>query len=436
MADEQSRRSLLKTLAVGGALYGSASLAAPSAAPAQGLAATPDMRTLMHNGGEDRAYMLGLLEKMATPILSRMARGRLQAEWTPEVSPTWDGRDIKLSYLEALGRLLEGIAPWLALPDDDSPEGRLRKTLRDQALASITHAVDPKSSDYLLWSDRNQALVDSAIFSSALLRAPKALWEPLSTKTKQRVIAEIQGLRRVSPPYSNWLLFAAINEAFLLSVGAQWDPVRIGIAARKFDEWYVGDGWYGDGPRFHFDMYNSFVIHTMLAGLLDTLVATNTTLTKWDVGAQYKTHVQRMQRYAESLERMIGPDGAIPPIGRSLTYRTGAHQPLGYLAWKKLLPEKLPEGQVRAATLATQRRVFADPSNFDMQGFLTIGFTRHQPSLADVYSNAGSMYVAAASLLALGLPADDNYWTAPPQPWTMAKAYGGQDFPKDYYAAY
>ena len=56
-----------------------------------------------------------------------------------------------------------------------------------------------------------------------------------------------------------------MNEAFLLAVGAQWDPVRIEFAVRKFDEWYVGDGWYADGERFHFDYYNSFVIHPMLA---------------------------------------------------------------------------------------------------------------------------------------------------------------------------
>jgi hypothetical protein len=86
--------------------------------------------------------------------------------------------------------------------------------------------------------------------------------------------------------------------------------------------------------------------------------------------------------------------------------------------------------------MASQRRVFADPSNFDANSFLTIGFTRHQPSLGDIYSNAGSMYIASESLIALGLPANDSYWTAPPQPWTMRLAYSGQDFPKDYYVDY
>ena len=91
---------------------------------------------------------------------------------------------------------------------------------------------------------------------------------------------------------------------------------------------------------------------------------------------------------------------------------------------------------MRAATVAAQRRVFADPSNFDERGFLTIGFTRAQPSLGDWYSNAGSMYIASQSLVALGLPADAPYWTVPAQPWTMRLAYSGRDFAKDYPVSY
>jgi hypothetical protein len=33
---------------------------------------------------------------------------------------------------------------------------------------------------------------------------------------------------------------------------------------------------------------------------------------------------ERAKRYAAVQERMIGPDGTFPPIGRSLAYRCGA----------------------------------------------------------------------------------------------------------------
>ncbi|MBN2970729.1 BNR repeat-containing protein [Roseomonas aeriglobus] len=45
------------------------------------------------DGKTDRAYMLDLLRRMAAPVLSRVALGQLQRDWTPELSPTWDGHD-------------------------------------------------------------------------------------------------------------------------------------------------------------------------------------------------------------------------------------------------------------------------------------------------------------------------------------------------------
>ena len=407
-------------------LAGVASAAAESAAP----------RRKSEGASDDRQYMVDLLAQMARPVLEPMSEGRLQSVFKPELSPNWDGRNMKVAYLECFGRLISGIAPWLALPDDTSAESKLRTVLRQQAVASYAHSVDPASPDYLLWREAPQALVDSAYFTRAFLRAPRQLWEPLDAITKKRVIEEIKGLRRFSPPYTNWLLFAAMNEAFLLSIGEEWDPIRIDLAIRKMNEWYVGDGWYADGPRFHFDHYGAYVIHPMLVEILEVLHATKATFNSLNAAALLDQAYKRMQRYGEHLERLIGPDGSYAPIGRSLTYRTAAFQPLGLLAWRKRLPPSLPEGQVRAATLAAQRAIFRFPSNFNDKGFLTLGFTGHQPKLADWYSNAGSMYLVAESLIALGLPAGDSYWTAPALPWTSKKAFSGQEFPKDYYVEY
>lgn len=411
--------------AIAASLGNEATAQAGGAAPAAG-----------GTGAEDRAYMVDLLQRMAAPVLGPIAKGQLQARFKPELSPTWDGRPPEVAYLECFGRLMAGIAPWLALPDRDDVEGRSRRTLRTQALAGYAQSVDPRSDDYLFGTGAEQALVDAAFFTNALIRAPKALWDPLDAKTKARIVTEIRKLRSVSPPYSNWLLFAAMNEAFLLSIGEQWDPVRIDLAVRKVLEWYVGDGWYADGPHFHFDYYGSYVIHPMLVEILEVLVATDAHFNSLKSKELLEQARKRMQRYGQSLERMIGPDGSYPPIGRSITYRTAVFQPLALLAWRQWLPATLPAGQVRAATIAAQRAIFSNPTSFDDSGFLTIGFCGHQPALADSYSNAGSMYLASLSLLALGLPADNGYWVAAPQPWTSRSAFAGAPFAKDYYVSY
>jgi len=413
------RRDFIKTAVLGTTLLTGA--AAPSHAAAAAAA-------------DDRIAWRDLLTRIATPVLASMAKGRLKKTMPVEVSPIWDGRDRAVTYLECFGRLMSGLSPWLASPDSGTAEDAERKKLTGWALESYAHSVDPKSPDYLLWRKEGQPLVDSAYFSNALIRAPKQLWEPLDKQTKARIVQELKLLRRVGPPYSNWLLFAAMNEAFLLSIGEEWDPIRINLALRKITEWYVGDGWYADGVRFHLDYYNSYVMHPMLVEILEVLVKTGTNF-NWPGGASkdlLDQAMKRMQRYGEHLERLISPDGAYPVVGRSSTYRTAVFQPLALLAWRKKLPATLSEGRVRAAMSAVHRRVFANPSNFTADGFLTLGFCGHQPEIADRYSNNGSMYITSESLLPLGLAASDSFWTAPAEDWTSKRAFAGQPFVRDH----
>lgn len=387
--------------------------------------------TNLQNATNEREYWTSLLYKISQPVLSNMAKGELRKNMTVEVSPTWDGRDKAVTYMECFGRLISGLAPWLTLPQDNTQEGRQRKQLQEWALQSYTHSVDPASADYLLWRNEGQPLVDSAYFSNALIRAPKQLWEPLEENTKKRIITELKQLRRVKPPYTNWLLFAAMNEAFLMMIGEDYDPMRIDLTIKKMEEWYVGDGWYADGTRFHFDYYNSFVIHPMLLEILEVMFNLNKVNRK-----TYEQALKRCQRYAEHLERLISPEGTFPPFGRSLTYRTGAFQPLSLLAWKKQLPEKLSEGQVRAALTAVHQSIFSNPTNFTKDGYLTIGFAGHQPELGDWYSNNGSMYITSESFLPLALAVSDTFWTAEKEDWTAKKAYANFKFNKDYPVEY
>lgn len=377
---------------------------------------------------DDRTYWADLMYKISEPVLSNMSKGELSKNMELELSPTWDGRDKRVTYMECFGRLMSGLAPWLALPDDNTSEGKKRKQLREWALKSYAHSVDPNSPDYLLWRNEGQPLVDAAYIANSFLRAPKQLWEPLDELTKKRYIEEFKQLRRVDPPYTNWLLFSAMVETFLMSIDEQYDAYRIHSAIRKMEEWYVGDGWYADGEHFAFDYYNSFVIQPMYVEVLEHLVEKKRMVKP----EQLETARKRMQRYSMILERLVSPEGTFPVFGRSMTYRAGVFQPLALLSWRKNLPQELPEGQVRAAMTSVLKRMFSAEGNFTQKGFLQLGFAGHQPKLADWYTNNGSLYLTSLAFLPLGLPADDSFWTSSPQDWTSKKAWSGQDFPKDH----
>lgn len=423
----------------------------------------------------DREVWVSLLYQMAKPILEPMSEGKLQQVMSYEsgnleVSPTWDGRNKKVSYMEAFGRLMAGLAPWLSLPDDDTPEGQMRKQVREWALKSYANAVDPANPDYLGWQSGGQTLVDAAYVVESFHRAWDALWEPLDTTTKLRYVKELQQLHQYDPPYQNWLLFCGMEEAFLMKAEASlkkagvntgeapiYDAFRIKTAANKAEEWYIGDGWYADGPSFAFDYYNSYVIHPMYAEIVEMVcdVQPNNSYLIRSLDLNYKEKGpkdrlflirQRMQKYSCILERMISPEGTYPVYGRSIPYRLAVFQPLAMLAWQKNLPSELSNGQVRAAITAVMKNMYKGdlekiftgkasdnaPTNFNAGGFLTIGFVGSHPNVADIYTNNGSLYMTSLAFLPLGLPADDPFWTDPAEKWTSKKAWEGEDFPKDH----
>ncbi|GAB3419312.1 DUF2264 domain-containing protein [Niabella aquatica] len=381
----------------------------------------------------DRAYWVSLLDKIATPVLANMSRGALRKNMPMVYSPTWDGRNKQVGYMEAFGRLIGGIGPFLALPVDNTAEGKIRARLLKQVHQSLAHSVDPQSPDYLFWGDGKtpQPIVDAAHIAQGFLYAPQALWQPLSDKTKQQYIHEFKTIRRIKPFKSNWLLFAAIIESFLLSIDEDIEAPRIDNAIDQINKWYVGDGWYSDGDRFHFDHYNGYVIHPMLVDVLRVNVAKGRRDQK-----EYDTAYKRMQRYGSFLERYISPEGTYLVVGRSSTYRVGAFQPLVKLALEEALPAEIKPAQVRCALTKVMKRMFI-PSTFTKDGWLTLGLLGDkQIDLADYYSNTGSMYVTSLVFLALGLPAGHEFWSAAFTEWTQLKAWSGKPFPKDYAVNY
>ena len=396
------------------------------------LAACEYVRYLEAPKNSDRAYWCDLLYRMAEPVLKPMSKGRLQATMQVEVSPTWDGRNQKVIYMEAFGRLMAGLAPWLSLPDDATDEGAKRKQLRAWALKSYAHAVDPQSPDCLLWQGEGQALVDAAYLAESFLRGYEALWLPLDEQTKARYIECFIGLRVIDPPYTNWLLFSSTIEAFLAKAGAAYDPYRINSAIRKVEEWYTGDGWYADGPSFAFDYYSSYVFHPMYLETLQAMKEAKVR-TRIHYGDYYRRALRRAQKFSLVLERFISPEGTFPVFGRSIPYRMAAMQPLALMAWYETLPAGVSNGQVRAALTAVMHRMFDHRENFNQGGFLTIGFVGRQPNIADWYTNNGSLYLTSLAFLPLGLPATHPFWTDAPQPWTSQKAWGGEPFPKDHH---
>ena len=88
--------------------------------------------------------------------------------------------------------------------------------------------------------------------------------------------------------------------------------------------------------------------------------------------------------------------------------------------------------QVRSALTALIDRTLSRPGNFDAQGWLTVGFCGSQLNVGEMYISTGSLYLCSGVYVALGLPATDEFWTAPSEPWTSVKMWSGVDVGLDH----
>ena len=111
--------------------------------------------SLVLDGRGDRAYWISILRRLAEPVLTRLSRMPVEQARGANREP--------VTRLEALGRLVAGIAPWLELGEDDLAAG---------ARSAIAAAVDPASPGALNFTRDRQPLVDAAFLAQGILRAP------------------------------------------------------------------------------------------------------------------------------------------------------------------------------------------------------------------------------------------------------------------------
>ncbi len=375
-------------------------------------------------GKADREYSVSVLVRIAHPVLEAAAEGKLR-ERLPHHE--WERNRTPYSALEALGRTLAGISPWLELGPDATPEGQQRARFIELATMGIARATDPQSPSFLNYTNGGQPLVDAAFLAHGLLRAPTQLWGRLSASERVNLANALKLTRQIKPGENNWLLFTAMVEAALWQFTGECEFKSIEYAVKRHQQWYVGDGTYGDGPQLHWDYYNSYVIQPMLLDVLRVCVAQTNALA--DALPQA---LKRARRYAAIQERLISPEGTFPVIGRSSAYRFGALQHLSSMALRHELPTNLPPAAVRGALTAVIRRMAEAPGTFDSEGWLQVGAVGHQPAIREGYIATGSLYLCLTGLTHLGLPADDPFWTAPAARWTQQRIWAGEDVAADH----
>lgn len=352
-----------------------------------------------------KAELYALLLRIGSPVLDAGKQGLLKTMLPPRATHVDRSR---FSHLEAVGRLLSGIAPALELNHFHPEDKRFgQEGWGDDARTLLSQVANPESTSSLNFDNGQQPLVDAALLALSFLRAPQSLWWTLSETTRSHLIDALRSTRQILPPANNWILFQATIEAFFCHIEESFDQVRIDYALRQTDQWYVGDGWYKDGPEFHFNYYNSIIIHPLLLEITKAIKGRHIHV-HWE---HYEnTFLERAQRHAKHLSSMITAEGSYPLIGRSLTYRSGVFHLLSLLLWQAKLDTPSEATTIARKLHKVALKTTECSTNWTKGDWLSIGVHRHQPEYAESYISTGSLYFIANSFLHLGVPQENQVW--------------------------
>src|SRR2546426_10652935 len=127
-------------------------------------------------GPSDRQYWLDVLKRLAEPVLTNLAVGRLRQRMPVEIAPAGKPERSDYTHLEAVGRLFTGIAPWLELGGDASPEGELRRQYAELARRGPPAAARPRPPRFPDFAPGPAPPLRRPVLGAADVPAPRAAW--------------------------------------------------------------------------------------------------------------------------------------------------------------------------------------------------------------------------------------------------------------------
>lgn len=315
---------------------------------------------------------------------------------------------------EAWARPLWGLAPFWA--GGSRSESHRFERLYLRGLATGT---DPDSPEY--WGgfrDHDQRFVEMAAIAYALLLAPDVLWAPLRKRDRVHVACWLAGVNDYELPHGNWLWFRVLVNLALCELGQAYSEHLLAADLAELDGYYLGNGWYQDGPTGLPDYYNAMTFHffsLLCVGLYGRGVGERRASRTPSVfsDARLEAYEERARRFAIDYVRLFSARGETVPYGRSLTYRF-AHAGFWSMAAVSRVNQglKFSPGVLKGLV---ERNIEAwDPKRVcDNGGVMTIGY--HYPNLhmAESYNAAGSPMWAFMAFACLALPECDAFWQAP-----------------------
>lgn len=277
-----------------------------------------------------------------------------------------------IAQMEGLSRALWGLFPLMA-SGESTP-------FSEKYLTAIKLGTDPQSSGY--WGETgpyDQRLVEMAAYGLGLALLGDKLTAHFTGREVMNLHAWLNQITDAQMPDSNWNYFAIMVQLGFKRAGLPYDQAAIDHRFALMDAYYLGDGWYSDGPGRPKDYYISMAFH--FYGLIYATLS--------DDEARANVLRERSRLFAEDFIYWSAADGASVPFGRSLTYRFAMVAFWSAVAFSQL--DVFTPGIVKGIVLR-HLRWWQQQSIVDRDGILTLGFAYPNLAMCEDYNSPGSPY--------------------------------------------
>lgn len=327
--------------------------------------------------------MLSALDKQFPAGVAQFSLGKTCAHYSTGIAE-----------MEGLSRALWGLFPLMT--------GGADVPFSEKYINAIKLGTDPQSPSY--WGETgpyDQRLVEMAAYGLGLALLQDTLTDRFSETELKNLHRWLNQITDAQMPDSNWNYFAIIVQLGFKRAGMPYDQAEIDRRFNMMEAYYLGGGWYSDGPGRPKDYYISMAFH--FYGLIYA------TLNAQDDPVRAATLRERAGLFAKDFIYLSAADGASVPFGRSLTYRFAMVAFWSGVAFAGL--DVFSPGVVKGLILRHLRWWLEQPI-FDRDGILTLGFAYPNLAMCEDYNSPGSPYWALKVFLIMALPADSDFWQA------------------------
>ncbi len=303
--------------------------------------------------------------------------------------------DMVASSLEGVARPLWGIIP-LTLGGGTFEHWPMIREL-------LIQGTDPQSDTF--WGalgDVDQRSVEMAAIGLLLAVLPEQGWEPLTEPQQNNLALWLASIQDKPTSHNNWLFFTIFVQQGLRKVNRA-DLVNRELEQQyleKIKNWYLGDGWYGDGDIETIDHYGGFAMH--FYGIIYA------TLFEHNDPVYAELFTERANAFAGPFSYWFADNGDTLAQGRSLTYRFACGG--FWAAYSTLKNSTFTPGEIKGLW-ARHLRSWKHKPIFTHDGRLSRGYDYPNLHMCEVYNSPTSPYWAMKAFFPLMLADDADFWT-------------------------